>query len=248
MTTRTAAVARALWNAKADGYQEFFGGSHAATPDAWGTLRIPESALGVLGEVSDRDILDYGCGAGQWCIALARRGARPVGVDVSERQLDYARANMAAARVEFPLVQADGERIPLRDDAFDVVLSDGGAMTWCDPRRTLPEVARLLRPGGILALCATTAFAVAHWGDEDGLPGEKLQGPYFGWDRHYPDGAVRFALPHGEWVELFGQHGFSIEGLTELRPLPETDKSYPELLDWARKWPFEEVWLARLIR
>lgn len=72
-----AARNRDLWNADADGYQEL----HAPTLEAsggmaWGVWQIPEAELRVLGDVRDRDILEFGCGAAQWSIALARAGAQ----------------------------------------------------------------------------------------------------------------------------------------------------------------------------
>ncbi len=73
------AVNRRRWNAGADEYQE----PHAAQiteHDAHrrpglGCVGIPESRLKVLGEVAGKDVLELGCGAAQWSIALARRGA-----------------------------------------------------------------------------------------------------------------------------------------------------------------------------
>ena len=58
---------------------------------AWGVWQIPEAELHVLGDVDGRDILELGCGAAQWSIALAQAGARPVGLDLSDRQLEHAR-------------------------------------------------------------------------------------------------------------------------------------------------------------
>ena len=50
--------------------------------------------------------------------------------------------------MRFPVVQADGELIPFRDESFDLVFCDHGVMGFADPLRTVPEVARVLRPGG----------------------------------------------------------------------------------------------------
>ena len=101
---------------------------------AWGVWQIPEAELRVLGDVRDRDILEFGCGAAQWSIALAQAGARPVGLDLSERQLEHARTLMARAGVDFPLVHASAEAVPLPDASFDIVFCDHGAMTFADPR------------------------------------------------------------------------------------------------------------------
>jgi SAM-dependent methyltransferase len=150
--TAQAARNRAAWDALSDEYEAQHGAALAATGGlAWGTSRAPESELGVLGDVDGKDVMELGCGAAQWSIALARRGARPVGLDVSGRQLEHARRLMTEAGIEFPLVHASADAVPLPDASFDIVFCDHGAMTFADPYRTVPEVARLLRPGGLFA-------------------------------------------------------------------------------------------------
>src|ERR1700710_512223 len=151
--TDHAARNQAMWDGFSDEYQTKHGADLAARGGyAWGTTQIPESELRVLGDVTGCDILEFGCGAAQWSIALARLGARPVGLDLSERQLHHARRLMAEAGVEFPLVHASAEAVPLPDASFDVVFCDHGAMTFADPYRTVPEVSRLLRAGGVVGV------------------------------------------------------------------------------------------------
>src|SRR5207247_11346995 len=87
----------------------------------WGMWQLPESELQILGDVSGQDVLELGCGAAQWSILLVQQGARIVGLDNSERQLERARGLMAAAGVDFPLVHASAEDVPLPDASFDVV-------------------------------------------------------------------------------------------------------------------------------
>src|SRR5512141_1145628 len=71
---------RSSWNADSDAYQERNGPQLAASGGmAWGVWQIPDAELRVRGDVRDRDMLELGCGAAQWSIALARAGARPVG-------------------------------------------------------------------------------------------------------------------------------------------------------------------------
>ena len=148
-----AAANRENWNADSDTYQSDHGPQLAASGGlAWGVWQIPEAELRVLGDVKGRDILELGCGAAQWSIALAKQGARPVGLDLSERQLEHARRLMEEAGVDFPLVHASAEAVPLPDRSFDIVFCDYGAMTFCDPYVTVPEAARLLRPGGVPGL------------------------------------------------------------------------------------------------
>src|SRR5712692_3749162 len=148
---------RAMWEASSDEYEQrheaALSGGNAM---AWGLWRIPEAELHILGEVAGKDVLEFGCGAARWSIALAKCGARPVGLDISSRQLQHARRLVAEAGLDFPLIEASAEDIPLPDSSFDIVFCDWGAMTFCDPQRTVPEVARLLRPGGLFAFATAT--------------------------------------------------------------------------------------------
>lgn len=79
---------------------------------------IAEDELQILGDVSVKDVLELGCGAAQWSILLAERGARPVGLDNSDRQLEHARAAVEAAGLDVPLVRASAEDMPLPDESF----------------------------------------------------------------------------------------------------------------------------------
>src|SRR3954470_14159935 len=147
---------REFWDADADDYQAVHGDALAAAPKAWGVWRIPDTELGVLGDVTGLDVLEYGCGAAQWSIALASDGARVVGLDQSGAQLGHARTRVRAAGVPVALVCAAGEHVPLADATFDVVFGDHGAMSFCDPATSVPEVARVLRPGGRLVFAHCT--------------------------------------------------------------------------------------------
>jgi SAM-dependent methyltransferase len=76
----------------------------------WGLFERPESELGALGDMADRDVAELGCGAAFLSASLARAGARPVAVDLSHRQLQTARRNQARTGIHFPLVEADSRR------------------------------------------------------------------------------------------------------------------------------------------
>jgi SAM-dependent methyltransferase len=193
-------------------------------------------------------MLELGCGAAQWSIALARRGARPVGLDNSERQLGHAREAMAAAGVDVPLVHASADHVPLPDASFDVVFCDHGALSWSDPYATVPEAARLLRPGGLLAFSTTHVLASLCWHPDTGLVEPVLHRDLFGLHRvEEGDGAVSFALPHGEWIRLFRASGLVVEELLEPQPTADATSTYWDAreLEWARRWPSEAIWKAR---
>jgi SAM-dependent methyltransferase len=200
----------------------------------------------VLGEVAGLDVLELGCGAAQWSISLAGVGARPVGLDLSARQLDHARRAMAEAGVEFPLVEASAEEVPLRNGSFDIVFCDHGAFNFADPRRLVPEAARLLRRGGLLAFSMPSPILDIFWNEEHEKVDERPQNDYFDLRRFEGDEGVNFQLPYGEWIRLFRANDLAIEDLIELRPAPDAETSYDLVrLEWARRWPAEHIWKAR---
>ena len=208
---------------------------------------IPEAELRVLGDVRGKDVLEFGCGAARWSIALAALGARPVGLDNSARQLEHARRLMAEAGAAFPLVHASAEAVPLPDGSFDVVFCDHGAMTFADPHRTVPEAARLLRPGGLLAFSAATPFHFLCWDDATNGVTDRLALNYFD-DLSADDGeSVSFSLPYGDWIRVFRANGFAIEDLIELRPPAGAVTTYSQFVsyDWATRWPAEQIWRVR---
>jgi SAM-dependent methyltransferase len=246
--TADAARNRAAWDAFSDEYQA----KHAETLAAdgglhWGSSRVLESELHVLGDVAGKDILELGCGAAQWSIGLARAGARPVGLDVSGRQLEHARRLMTAAGVDFPLVHASADAVPLPDGSLDIVFCDHGGMTFADPYWTVPEAARLLRSGGLFAFSHHSPIETVCW--ELGAPrvGDRLALDYFGLHRINDGEDVFFQLPYGEWIRLFRANGFVIEDLIEPRPLPDATTSFRDAdeLAWARRWPAENIWRLR---
>lgn len=239
---------RDSWDAYSDEYQARHGGQLAESGGlAWGTSQIPEAELGVLGDVVGKDILEFGCGAAQWSIALALRGARPVGLDLSTRQLEHARRLMAEAGVEFPLVNASAEAVPLPDASFDIVFCDHGAMTFGDPFRTVPEAARLLRPGGLFAFNHHSPIETICWPLDADEVGEQLALDYFGMHIIDDGEEVSFNLPYGEWIRLFRANGFVIEDLIEPQAGPDATSSYRSAasLAWARRWPAENIWRLR---
>src|SRR5438034_7698608 len=101
----------------------------------WGIWDHPESDLDVLGDVDGLDVVELGCGTAYFSAWLAKRGARPVGVDITPAQLATARRMQAKTGIEFPLVEADAGATGLPDASFDLVVSEYGASIWVDPHR-----------------------------------------------------------------------------------------------------------------
>lgn len=236
---------RAFWDRDADDYQDLHGGTLDAAPRAWGAWRIPDDEVTALGDARGLDVLELGCGAAQWAIALAGAGARPVGLDVSGGQLHHAHEAAGGAGVRVPLVLASGEAVPLRDHSFDVVFCDHGAMSFCEPERSLAEVARVLRPGGRLVFCHSTPLLYLTYDPRRQRQSRTLQADYFDMRSFvYGDGTADFQLPYGEWIRLFRRNGFVIDDLVELRPSKGATTTYTDFVPyrWARRWPAEQIW------
>lgn len=209
-------------------------------PRAWGVWRIDDDDVHALGDVRGLDVLELGCGAAQWSVALARDGARVVGLDISLAQLSHARGTV-------PLVLASAEAVPLRDASFDVVFCDHGAMSFCPPERTVAEAERLLRPGGRLVFCKTTALVYLTWDATRERQTRTLHNPYFGMRTFaFDEGTVDHQIPYGEWIRLFRRHRLVVEDLIELRPSERATTTYDDFIprSWARTWPAEEIWVV----
>jgi ubiquinone/menaquinone biosynthesis C-methylase UbiE len=218
---------------------------------AWGVWDLPEDDLHALGDVAGLDALEYGCGGCQFGIKVAMRGARVTGLDFSAAQLSHGRGRMEETGVRFPLVQADGERIPFRDVSFDLVFCDHGVMGFADPLLTVPEVARVLRPGGLFVFNGTTPWIWVAWGTEDQPPAREMRLDYFGLRRADSEDSgwkiTDFQLTYGDWIRLFRANGLLVEDLIELRPPEGADTTYVDYapLEWARAFPGEHIWKVR---
>ena len=240
---------RATWDRISDEYQARNRGFIGRPEPRCGMWQLPEAELQILGEVDGKDVLELGCGAAQWSILLAGRGAGVTGLDNSARQLEHARELMDAAGVDFPLVHSSAEEVPLPDASFDVVFCDHGAMTFGDPYRTVPEVSRLLRAGGLFAFSHATPFISCCFDIESYRFVRRLVTGYFGMHRleGLPEDPVEYNLPYGEWIRLFRENGLRVEALLEIQPPAGTESTYrdAEETEWARSWPMEEIWRCR---
>jgi len=213
---------RADWDRYADEYQATHGEFLGDDGFLWGPEGVREDEVGALGDVNGKDVLELGCGAGQCSRWVLRRGGRPVGLDVSMRQLQHSRRIDLEHGVRVPVVCAGAAAIPFADDAFDVVFSAFGALQFiADAHALVGEIARVTRPGGRLA------FSVTHptrwmFQDDPGEGGLLANQSY--WDRTpYVEvddetGETSYVEHHrtlGDWVRALAGHGYRIVDLVE---------------------------------
>ncbi len=240
---------RAYWDRLAATYAEPGRQNWAAAEPRWGIFDVPEATLRLLpNDLAGRDVIELGCGTAYVSAWLARRGARPVGIDNSPAQLETARRLQREFGLSFPLYLGNAEATPFPDASFDLAISEYGASIWCDPYRWVPEAARILRPGGQLIFLVNGLLLVLCSPEDEDAPADTcLHRPYFEMHRFaWGDGSVEFHLGHGDWIRLLRASGFEIEDLIDVQPPEGATTRYPYVtLEWARRWPCEEVWKAR---
>jgi SAM-dependent methyltransferase len=101
-------------------------------------------------------ILDLSTGTGWTSRVVARRGASVIGADIAGDLLDAARAKADAAGLRIEYRIGDAESLPFADGEFDAVVSTFGVMFATRPEAAAAELARIVRPGGRLALTTWT--------------------------------------------------------------------------------------------
>jgi SAM-dependent methyltransferase len=115
----------------------------------------------------------------------------------------------------------------------------------------VPEVARVLRPGGVFVFNGTTPWIWVAWGADEMPPSREMRSDYFGLrcvDSDDPEWrTTEFQLTYGDWIRLFRANGLRVEDLIELRPPADADTTYVDYvpLAWARAFPGEHIWRVR---
>jgi ubiquinone/menaquinone biosynthesis C-methylase UbiE len=230
----------------------------AQAHDAWaqeeityGQWQARESELRVLPDVTDKDVVELGCGTAYFGAWLKRAGARRVvGVDVTPAQLETARRMDAEFGLGLELIEANAENVPLADASFDLVFSEYGASIWCDPRLWIAEAARLLRPAGELFFLRGSTLRILCAPDE-GKTTDKLARPQKGlyklvWEDDDP--GVEFHPGMADMLAILQSNGFELVDFRELfAPENAVDHEFYDdpPAEWAKRWPAEEIWRLR---
>jgi SAM-dependent methyltransferase len=113
-------------------------------------------AVEAAGVSGDDVVLDVACGNGNATIPAAKTGATVTGIDLTPSLLEAGKAAAKEEGVEIEWIEGDAQKLPFDDDSFDVVLSVFGCMFVPDQRAEAQELARVLKPGGRMAIAAWT--------------------------------------------------------------------------------------------
>jgi len=194
-------------------------GSAAAAYER-GRPSYPPEAIDWLIPRGARQVLDLGAGTGKLTTRLVERGLEVVAVDPIPDMLEVLRASLPETRA----LLGTAEEIPLEDDSVDAVVV-AQAWHWVDPERAIPEVARVLRPGGRLGLVWNTRDERLGWvrelGEIIGSDGERdrfdvaLSTSFTGAERHEVEW-TNYLTPQA-LIDLVASRSYCITSPTEVR-------------------------------
>jgi len=235
---------RRLW----DGNAEVWARQVRAGYDPFRDLYHHPTFFELAGDLSGRDVLDAGCGEGRTARILARQGARVTGVDISERMIELAGAEEEREPLAIRYEAASIAEMPmLGDDSFDAVVAIMALMDCADYEGALPEIARVLRPGGTFAyMICHQCFMHGHlgWEKQDGKHIAIRVANYLDepetrsrWtfaaapdrDEVEPFEVVYFNRMLAGYLNPLPRHGFVIEEIAEPAPSDEACRAKPRL-------------------
>ncbi|NYG08357.1 SAM-dependent methyltransferase [Phycicoccus badiiscoriae] len=178
----TAAANRSWWDAEAGEYYAEHGRFLGDADFVWGPEGWREDELGLLGDVTQRRVLEIGAGAGQCSRWVAAAGGQVVATDLSAgmvRQGLDLNLRVTPPAQPVPFAQCDAVALPFGDATFDIVFTAYGAVPFvADTARLMREVARVLRPGGRFVFSTTHPFRWA-FPDDPGTAGLTMAQSYF---------------------------------------------------------------------
>ena len=194
-------------------------GSAAAAYER-GRPSYPPEAIDWLLPAGTRNVLDLGAGTGKLTTRLVERGLDVVAVDPVPEMLEVLRTSLP----ETPALLGTAEEIPLEDNSVDAVLV-AQAWHWVDPARAIPEVARVLRPGGRLGLVWNTRDERLGWvrelGDIIGRDGDPVRNratlpePFTEVERHQVEW-TNYLTPQA-LIDLVASRSYCITSPAEVR-------------------------------
>lgn len=246
-------INRDVWNADAANWVDMGERHWRMEAPIWGSWGAPEAELHMLPrDMGGMEAVELGCGTGYVAAWMWRRGAMVTAIDVSAQQLATARRLNAEHGANITFIEGNAEATGLPDASFDFAISEYGAAIWCPPEVWLPEAWRLLRPGGRLVFLGNHPLAIICTPLDGADCDRTLHRSYRGfrgadWTEVEIDpSGICFNLTMSGWFALFHEIGFIIENYREIyAPDDALGSRGGVAADWAKEYPFEQVWYLR---
>jgi len=236
----------------------------------YGPISPGESELKLLGNVKGKNILEIGCGGGQNSIVLAKWGAKPVGIDISEEQIKHAKklANKEQVDVAFHMGNME-DLSAFKDQSYDIVLSSFALDHVDDPMRTFQETYRVLKKSGLFVLAVV--HPIAHRGRVLRYGKRRMWavGNYFDRSKHKwkwktEERTAEFntgQITLQDYFDMLVNAGFRVERIQEPEPynidelseqerkkIPYSSEYYTKYYDIWRKTPYTIIFKTRKLQ
>jgi ubiquinone/menaquinone biosynthesis C-methylase UbiE len=199
--------------------------------------QVRKTHLELLGLMSLRDkkILDAGCGPGTYGIMLAQAGNEVVGIEISPAGVRVANQRARQKDVNFTARVGDLENLPFDDNTFDICFCGWVLHHFPDINKAVSELARVLKPGGIIALAEPNEsnLAVRFSRFIEDLPPVRKWVLGEGWDT--PNRTIN---RHTTYIEALKKHGITDVKVSSclsggLPPLPQRTRGFRNSLSLA---------------
>lgn len=216
-------------------------------------------AIDRLDPHAGKNVLDVATGTGRAARETALRGAQVTGVDIAPGLLEVAREHAAREGHAIDFQQADAEALPFEDASFDGALSTFGVMFSVEPEAAAAELARVVKPGGHVAIIAWTPDSQAlamrqslapfgppkpdpappppwRWGSEEGV--RDYLGEAF--DLGHESGVVRLQYPDGEAFWRVFANGFGpVKAVADALDADRKSELADSMIRWSQ--PFRDA-------
>ncbi len=221
---------RAAWNTISRAYQDRY--KLPTDRLVYGGRAPDERELQLLGEVTGRRAIVLGSGGGQECIVLAKQGAIVIGVDLSDKQVEYGRRLADREGVLVTLMQGNVEELRGIDDETQDLALSLHAMNYVERIwRAFAEAYRVLRSGSPFVLSVHHPFDVCL---EDSPPfsvTKRYWDEEIDWQWDFPEASASSRMrswyrPVSEWFAQLTEAGFRVEGLLEPPPVAEAGEPW----------------------
>ncbi|MFA5174306.1 MAG: methyltransferase domain-containing protein [Candidatus Pacearchaeota archaeon] len=191
-----------------------------------------ENKLKIIGNVMGKNILDLGCGGGQASVIFAKKGAKVIGIDLSKKQVKFAKEFAEKNDVKVDFMQGNFQKLStIKSNTQDLVFSSWSFLYSPDIKILFKEVHRVLKKGGLFIFSQDHPFF--HCFEHQTL---KINQSYFKSGRVKGINFIAFRRTISEIFDALREAGFNIERIIEpqsswKKPLQKKDKMVPTTIN-----------------